>query len=407
MAIDLLSLAKGYLTSEVVGKVSSYLGETPANTGKALDGAIPAILAGVLRTGSTESGASALLRTIQRGYDGSLLNNLPGVLGGGAATQNLVNSGSGLLNTIFGGNLGSIVSILAGNSGVKNSSVSSLLSLAGPIVMSILGKQVASQGLNASGLMSLLLGQGDTVRRALPMTLATLLGDATGAADQATPSAGRAAEEASGGARLLWPLLIAALLALGVWYFLRSGHEVGEDAKEAGAADAADAGAEAAKNAGAAATDAAKKLVRFALPGGINLDLPEGTINFRLARFLEGSEGTLPQTFVFDNLNFDTASHALTTDSQQTVANLAAILKAYPKAQVRLDGHTDNQGDAGDNKKLSLGRADVVKASLVKLGIDAGRVATAGWGQEKPIASNDTEEGRAQNRRTELTVVKR
>ncbi|MDP9145794.1 MAG: OmpA family protein [Actinomycetota bacterium] len=147
--------------------------------------------------------------------------------------------------------------------------------------------------------------------------------------------------------------------------------------------------------------------MRFALPGGINLDLPEGTINFRLARFLEGSEGTLPQTFVFDNLNFDTASHALTTDSQQTVANLAAILKAYPKAQVRLDGHTDNQGDAGDNKKLSLGRADFVKASLVKLGIDAGRVATAGWGQEKPIASNDTEEGRAQNRRTELTVVKR
>lgn len=402
MAIDLLSLAKGYLTSEVVGKVSSYLGETPANTGKALDGAIPAILAGVLRTGSTESGASALLRTFQGGYDGSLLNNLPGVLGGGAATQNLVNSGSGLLNTIFGGNLGSIVSILAGNSGVKNSSVSSLLSLAGPIVMTILGKQVASQGLNASGLMSLLLGQGDTVRRALPMTLATLLGDATGAAHQATRSAGRAAEEASGGARLLWPLLIAALLALGVWYFLRSGHEAG-----AAVTAAADATAEAAKNAGAAATDAAKKLVRFALPGGINLDLPEGTINFRLARFLEGSEGTLPQTFVFDNLNFDTASHALTTDSQQTVANLAAILKAYPKAQVRLDGHTDNQGDAGDNKKLSLGRADVVKASLVKLGIDTGRVATAGWGQEKPIASNDTEEGRAQNRRTELTVVKR
>lgn len=406
MAIDLLSLAKGYLTSEVVGKVSSYLGETPTNTGIALDGAIPAILAGVLRAGSTESGASALLRTIQAGYDGSLLNNLPSVLGGGAATQNLVNSGSGLLSTIFGRNLGSIVGILAGNSGVKSSSMSSLLSLTAPIVMSVLGKEVASQGLNASGLMSLLLGQGDTVRRALPMTLGMLLGDSTGAAHQAMRSAGRAAEEASGGAKLLWPLLIAALLALGVWYFLRSGHEAGEAADSA-VATATDATAEEATNAGAAVTDPAKKLVRFTLPGGINLDLPEGTINFRLARFLEGSEGTLPQTFVFDNLNFDTASHALTADSRQTVDNLAAILKAYPKAQVRLDGHTDNKGDADANKKLSLERADVVKASLVKLGVDAGHVATAGWGPEKPIASNDTEEGRAQNRRTELTVVTR
>jgi K(+)-stimulated pyrophosphate-energized sodium pump len=74
---------------------------------------------------------------------------------------------------------------------------------------------------------------------------------------------------------------------------------------------------------------------------------------------------------------------------------------------VQLEGHTDNTGDPEANKKLSVDRAEAVKALLVAGGIDAARIKTAGWGQEKPIASNDTEEGKAKNRRTELTVTKK
>jgi outer membrane protein OmpA-like peptidoglycan-associated protein len=74
---------------------------------------------------------------------------------------------------------------------------------------------------------------------------------------------------------------------------------------------------------------------------------------------------------------------------------------------VQLEGHTDNTGDANSNKQLSLARANAVKDSLVSSGIDAGRVTTEGYGQEKPIASNDTETGKARNRRLELVVVKK
>jgi outer membrane protein OmpA-like peptidoglycan-associated protein len=89
------------------------------------------------------------------------------------------------------------------------------------------------------------------------------------------------------------------------------------------------------------------------------------------------------------------------------VESLVAILKAYPVVAVRLEGHTDNTGDPAANKKLSLDRAIVVKEIMIKSGIAEGRIATDGYGQEKPIASNDTEAGRAQNRRTELVGAKR
>ena len=71
------------------------------------------------------------------------------------------------------------------------------------------------------------------------------------------------------------------------------------------------------------------------------------------------------------------------------------------------NGHTDHTADPEANKKLSVDRAEAVKALLVAGGIDGSRIATAGCRQERPIASHDTEEGKAKNRLTELVVVKK
>jgi len=138
------------------------------------------------------------------------------------------------------------------------------------------------------------------------------------------------------------------------------------------------------------------------------LSVEEGFFTYNLANFmLKSSDTELPKTFVFDHLNFDSATTNLTPESKPTVTDVISIMKCYPNMNVKLEGHTDSTGDAAANKKLSMDRAEAVKALLVAGGIDAGRIDTAGWGQEKPIASNDNEEGRAKNRRTELTVVKK
>ena len=150
------------------------------------------------------------------------------------------------------------------------------------------------------------------------------------------------------------------------------------------------------------------KLASITLPCGTTLSVEEGSFNYNLATFMmKGLDSELPKRIVFDHLNFDSGTTRLTPESNPTVRDLIAILKCYPNSLVLLEGHTDSTGDAVANKKLSLDRANAIKDLLVQGGVDGARISTDGWGQEKPVASNDTEEGKAKNRRTELIVTKR
>jgi outer membrane protein OmpA-like peptidoglycan-associated protein len=145
-------------------------------------------------------------------------------------------------------------------------------------------------------------------------------------------------------------------------------------------------------------------LSSLALPGGAHISVPTGSMNYNLATFL-GSGEAAPKTFVFDHLNFQSATTDLTPESTPTLNSLASILKAYPNARVQLAGYTDNTGDPGANRRLSLDRANAVKGMLVAQGVSADRMAAVGMGEDHPVAPNDTEEGRAKNRRLELTVT--
>ena len=84
---------------------------------------------------------------------------------------------------------------------------------------------------------------------------------------------------------------------------------------------------------------------------------------------------------------------------------VAAGLKSDPDMRVELAGHTDSKGSDAYNKKLSQSRADSVKAYLVSQGVPATRLVAKGYGEVAPVASNDTDDGRAQTRRVEFRVL--
>ncbi|HEX4860528.1 MAG TPA: OmpA family protein, partial [Rhizomicrobium sp.] len=101
-------------------------------------------------------------------------------------------------------------------------------------------------------------------------------------------------------------------------------------------------------------------------------------------------------------INFDSDSDKLRADAKPAVDQLRDALKANPSWKVTIEGHTDSTSTAAHNLDLSKRRAASVKAALVAGGIDAARLSTQGYGQTKPIAANDSELGRAQNRRVEV-----
>ena len=101
-------------------------------------------------------------------------------------------------------------------------------------------------------------------------------------------------------------------------------------------------------------------------------------------------------------INFETGKSAIKPESQQTIDQVAEMLKANPALKISIEGHTDNVGTAASNLTLSDSRAKAVMANLTTKGIDKTRLTAKGWGQTKPVADNSTEDGKAKNRRVEL-----
>ena len=104
-------------------------------------------------------------------------------------------------------------------------------------------------------------------------------------------------------------------------------------------------------------------------------------------------------------VNFDFAKATLKPDAQPIIAQVVELLKRNPDLSVSIDGHTDAVGMHDYNVKLSQDRAASVVAAIVAAGIDGSRLKSAGYGPDKPIAPNDTDEGRAKNRRVELVKL--
>ena len=115
---------------------------------------------------------------------------------------------------------------------------------------------------------------------------------------------------------------------------------------------------------------------------------------------------TRTQLKILDVVHFETGKARIKSRSHKLLDNVAAVLGKHPEIKrIRVEGHTDDQGDDAANKSLSQKRADSVRDYLVGKGVAPERLESAGFGEEKPIAENSSSSGRAQNRRVEFNIV--
>ncbi len=122
-------------------------------------------------------------------------------------------------------------------------------------------------------------------------------------------------------------------------------------------------------------------------------------INARATK--EGIRIQLDAQILFDTNKFD-----LKPTAAETIQKLARVIGTYPNCLVKMEGHTDNVGSDDANLKLSGNRANSVKDALIKANVPAGiRFETIGYGETQPMADNNTEKGRAKNRRVEILIV--
>lgn len=130
-----------------------------------------------------------------------------------------------------------------------------------------------------------------------------------------------------------------------------------------------------------------------------------GSVGSQMMDFIKGGANGEGR-FRFNNLNFASGSAVIDAASQVEVDNLAAILNAYEDVNVKIEGYTDSQGNPASNQTLSQQRAEAVRNTLIAAGISDARITSEGYGAANPVATNDTPEGRAQNRRIEVLINK-
>ena len=174
MSINLLDLLKDQVSGSLAKQASSFLGESEENVTSGLNSIFPALLGSIINKTSEPNGPLGVMDMISE-LDMDMLGDIGSLFGGGSNSVNgLLNSGGGIVESLLGDKMGGIVEMISKVSGLKSGSSSSLMKMAAPFLVGMIGKQVKGKGL--SFLTDLLLGQKDNVQSALPSGLGSILG---------------------------------------------------------------------------------------------------------------------------------------------------------------------------------------------------------------------------------------
>ncbi|HEY6976390.1 MAG TPA: OmpA family protein [Chitinophagaceae bacterium] len=395
MASNLLDSVRGFITPQLIGQASSYLGESSEGITRAIGGAVPTVLTGLINNAES-GGAAALLSNAKEVASSNILGNLGNLFSGSSTLP----SGVGSLSSLFGDRLGGMTSALSSFSGIKNSSASSLLGMIVPVILSVIGKHAMDNNLSPAGLSSFLSAQKSSAMDALPSGLN--ITNLFGSARQAVTGSASELRSAVTPKRTnwLWPILLILLAVILLFYFIRGCNRKPEAAVTPPADTTTTAPTVMDTT---AASMPGRESMKVKLADGTEIDAYKGGIEDVLVNCLNDAncKAGKDKWFDFDNINFETGSAAITPESQAQVSNIVAILKAYPKARIKIGGYTDKTGDPAANKTLSQQRAEAVLNAIKAAGANGAQLVGAeGYGSAfAKVPETASDEERKKDRR--------
>jgi outer membrane protein OmpA-like peptidoglycan-associated protein len=354
-------MIRDQLSPELLGQISKAIGENPEATQSALSHSVPALLGSAAAEASSPQGATNLFNLLkdkapQGGWATSASSLLSSLTGGGGGV------GSALVTALLGSKAGMIRDFIASRSGIRSESASSLLGFGGQILSTVLGKQVAAQGLGASGFGQLLRSQIPHLQGMLPPDLSNmlgignLLGTAKSAVQQGASAVQSQASELASAARpavssasrnlrlALIPLAVLAAVIFLAHRYSKSQADMGGASDENWAARGTGTGMSS------------------------NLQLP-GVTDFteRMKTAIASSDGSQVE---LTGVSFDNDGK-LSAMSQSALASLGGLLNSTPATGVTVTsyGNTSEEADA---------RANAIKSVLVTTGVAENRITAHG-----------------------------
>src|SRR5262245_31055100 len=157
MAVNLINKLRSELSDDAIGRIASFVGETPANTQSAIGYAVPATVGMLAQKAQTTQGASDLFGMMQRGgFDGTS-ESIGSLLKAGTPAPDRIKTGTSLVSSLFGTRQSSLTDLIASRTGIRGQSATSLLALVTPFILNMVGREAtASGGFNASSIAKLL-----------------------------------------------------------------------------------------------------------------------------------------------------------------------------------------------------------------------------------------------------------
>jgi outer membrane protein OmpA-like peptidoglycan-associated protein len=387
MAESLFTSLLHTLDKNSISGIARGLGESETSVARGMESSIGAVLGGL----ATQSEEPGMLR--------KMLDMVPSLSSGmswarmaadvASAGSPLIAGGKRILSGLFGGSENAIASAIGHDSGLGSNAASTLMAMAGPMVMGLLSRKIREGDMTVNGLGAMLRGESSAVRNALPASVSDLIWRRTAVAEEAPVIAQTVQRETSSSA---WPWALGlGALALGCLWLFSHGRQTSIGSVATGTASRLE---EEAKNVG-----------RAVIPD-LHLKIPGVGGESRLLAFVRDTNATPDGTwYEFDRLRFDTGSARLRPESNDQIDDIAAIFMAYPNVHATIAGHTDSKGNPQANMALSEARADAVRNALTARGVSENRLTTEGYGEKKAIADNMTDTGRAENRRVSVQVT--